>query len=147
MSELFKIVLTSALTIMGGIVVYVTGRIIEKFFIEPIHEQFRLIGEIADSLIFYANVYTNPGSKLIEKERADEASTILRQQASQLMARTQIIQWYRLWQRMRIVPKYADVIEAQHKLIALSNLVDRGNAKENDCLRKEIETLLRIKLA
>ncbi|MCJ7635467.1 hypothetical protein MUP77_24145, partial [Candidatus Bathyarchaeota archaeon] len=61
MSELFKIVLTSSLTIFGGIVVLTMGQIITKFFIEPIHEQFRLIGEINDSLIYYANVYCNAG--------------------------------------------------------------------------------------
>jgi hypothetical protein len=146
MSELFKIILTSSLTIFGGILIYVVGRIIEKFFIEPIHEQFKIIGKIADSLIFYANIYTNPGSKLIEKEKMDEASNVLRQQASHLMAKTQVIQWYKFWQHLRIMPKYADVIEAHGKLITLSNSVHKGKAIENDSLRKEIEKLLRIKL-
>ena len=42
MSELFKIVLTSSITVLSGILVFVGGQLIAKFFIEPIHEQRRL---------------------------------------------------------------------------------------------------------
>jgi hypothetical protein len=145
MSELFKIVLTSSITVLSGILVYVVGRIIEKFFIEPIHEQFRLIGEIADSLIFYANVYSNPGSQLIATEKRDEASNVLRQQAGQLMARTYLIRWYKFWQFLRIVKKREDILEAHSNLIALSNSVHRGEPRENNSMRKEIEKRLGIK--
>ena len=60
MSELMKIVLTSAFTVFGGILVIVFGQVATKFFVEPIHEQSRAISEIIDSLIFYANLYINP---------------------------------------------------------------------------------------
>lgn len=53
MSELEKIFFTSALTIFGGVLVYVIGQVTSKFLIDPIHEQKKLIGEIGDSLIFY----------------------------------------------------------------------------------------------
>jgi hypothetical protein len=42
--------------------------------------------------VIYANVYCNPGSG--EPEKMDEASKVLRQQASQLEARTHAIPWY-----------------------------------------------------
>ena len=53
MSETLKIVLTSSRTILGGIVVFVVGQVITKFVIEPMHERSKLIGEIANSLIYY----------------------------------------------------------------------------------------------
>ena len=57
--ELFKIFLTSGLTITGGVLIFVLGQMILKFVIEPIHEFNKLKGEIAYSLVFYANVYMN----------------------------------------------------------------------------------------
>jgi len=51
-SEAFKIVLTSGLTIVGGVVVFTCGQLIERFCIDPVHELSRLIGEVGDSLVF-----------------------------------------------------------------------------------------------
>jgi len=100
---------------------FVCGQIITKFFIEPIHEQKRLIGEIADSLIFYANLYGNP--EYPKTEKTYEASKVLRQQASQLRAKTHAIPWYKLWQFLSIVPKGSNVVEASSNLIGLSNVM------------------------
>ena len=58
MSEEYKILLTSALTILGGIIIFAAGQALVKFIIEPLHDQSNLIGEIADSLVFYANAGT-----------------------------------------------------------------------------------------
>src|SRR5688572_8306196 len=55
MSEELKIILTSSLTILGGIIVFVAGQVVTKFIIEPLYEQSKLIGEIANSLTYYAN--------------------------------------------------------------------------------------------
>ncbi len=75
-SELFKIFLTSGLTIFGGLFIYVIGQLISKFFIEPIHKQSRCIGEIYYSLIFYADLYGNPDND--SKEERNEAKRKLR---------------------------------------------------------------------
>lgn len=143
MSELSKIVLTSSLTIFGGIVVFTMGQVIAKFLIEPIHEEFKLIGEITDSLIFYANVYLNPGT--LKTEKMDEAQTVLRQRATQLMAKTHTIRLYKLWQLLKIVPKYGDIVEARKNLIGLSNSIQNGDPEENHKRVEEIEKLLHIK--
>ena len=145
MSELFKIVLTSSLTVLGGILVFVVGRIIEKFAIEPIHKQSRLIGEIADSLIFYADLYSNPG--IGKREQMDEAKKVLREQASQLIARNNMIPCYKFWRCLSLghLPKRTDVIEARHELIGLSNSIHQGDGYVNAKRRKEIEKRLGIK--
>jgi hypothetical protein len=142
MTELEKIILTSCLTIFGGVVVIVGGQIITKFFIEPIHDQFRLIGEIDDSLIFYANLLINPGSG--KPEKMEEASQKLRQQSSQLRARTNAIRWYELWEFIGLVLKHTDVIKASRNLMALSQFVHHGNALENEERLKEIKKRLKI---
>jgi hypothetical protein len=143
MTELEKIFITSFLTIFGGVVVFVLGQIITKFFVEPIHDQFRLIGEIADSLIFYANLYMNPGSG--KPEKMDEAAQKLRQQSSQLRARTYAIRWYELWEFVGLVLKRTDVMEASHNLMGLSQFVHQGDALKNEERRREIEKRLGIK--
>ena len=143
MTELEKIFITSFLTIFGGVVVFVLGQIITKFFVEPIHDQFRLIGEIADSLIFYANLYMNPGSG--KPEKMDEAAQKLRQQSSQLRARTYAIRWYELWEFVGLVLKRTDVMVASHNLMWLSQFVHQGDALENEERRWEIEKRLGIK--
>ena len=144
--EISKLILASSATIIGGVTVYVIGRIVEKFYIEPVHKQSNLIGEIADSLIFCANIYGNPG--VGKPEEMDEASKILRQHASQLMASTQSIRAYWLLQLFRIVPKHKNIISAHQNLIGLSNSVYRENSRleeHNDKRRKEIEKSLRIR--
>ena len=136
-------VLTSSLTVLVGVSVYVIGQILAKFFIEPIHEQARLIGEIAIDLIFYANVYCNPGGSAPEK--MDEASEVLRQKASLLRAKTHAVPWYVLFEVMRFAPKLSDIIKASGDLIGLSNSVHRGDPVQNDRWRKEVEKLLNIR--
>lgn len=146
MSELFKIVLTSCLTILGGIIVLVIGQIITKFFIEPIHEQSKLIGDIAYSLTFYANIFSNPGNG--KPEQMEEASKILRQQASQLLEKNYTIQWYWLWELLRVVPKQEDVIAASQSLIWLSNFIYSQEIDPGQSIGSinKIKNRLRIKI-
>jgi hypothetical protein len=47
--------LQAALTVLGGVFVFVVGQVIVKFFIEPFQERAKLLGEIAGSLIYYTN--------------------------------------------------------------------------------------------
>lgn len=171
MSELFKIILTSSLTILGGILVFVIGQVVVKFILEPLHEQAKLIGEIANSLIFFANVgpglvslylkrlqdiskqndldeparklFTEGYQDLIKREwsSSEEATTILRQQASQLMGTTHAIPVYWLWALLGVVPKREDVIVASQELIGLSNEEHKSTARA-----REIAKRLRIRI-
>jgi len=119
MGELEKILLTSSLTILGGVFVYAVGQIISKFFIDPIHRQGEIVGEIADALIYYAQVWANPGG--LRKELLDEASGRFRQLASLLRSKSYMIKWYELLQSLKLVPELSKVGEASSSLIGLSN--------------------------
>ena len=76
MSELWKIILTSSITIISGILIFVIGDFLKSLFVEPIHILRGLIGEIADSLVYHANIYSNPG--IVDKEKMDRFAPILR---------------------------------------------------------------------
>ncbi len=102
MSDLEKIFLTSGLTIVGGFLVYVFGQIATRFLVDPYHEYRRAIGDIADTLVYYANVYMNSGSG--DRERMDEASKTLRQKASLLRVRAYAIPRYAWFAKLNLVP-------------------------------------------
>lgn len=144
MSELYKIILTSCVTLLGGIFLL----IILKFFIEPIHEQRKLIGEILDLLIFYANEYANPGSH--ESPKMDpgetEASRALRRNATQLISKTNVILWYSLWKVLGFVRRREDIQVAYEGLIFLSNSISIGDPIKNLNKAKQITKCLGYKV-
>ncbi|MCX6743435.1 MAG: hypothetical protein NT116_04330 [Candidatus Parcubacteria bacterium] len=151
MSEIEKIFLTSALTIFGGVLIFVIGQIISKFIIDPIHEQKRLIGKIADSLIFYANVYTNPG--ILPKETMDKASVKFRQQATFLQSKTHLIPLYGILSILGLIVSKNNINKASENLIRISNLThvkpdsSTGNiAIKNAETADEIKKLLKLKI-
>jgi hypothetical protein len=129
MSELFKIILTSSFTILGGILIFALTQLMQKFLIEPAYEQSKVIGEIFFGLIYYANRYTNPGSGRPEDLTA--TSDAFRRYASQLQGTTNAIRCYNLFEKLRIVPKRANVEQAVGDLIRISNSIDSGNGREN----------------
>jgi hypothetical protein len=121
MSELEKIFFTSALTIFGSVLVYVIGQLISKFLIDPIHAQKKLIAEIGDSIIFYGNLYATPGK--MPKEKMDEASYKLRQQAALLQSKTHLIPYQTSLSRLRIIASKSAIEKASSLLIRLSNSI------------------------
>jgi hypothetical protein len=150
MSELLKITLTA----VGGVTVFVIGQLVAKFLIELIHEQRKLIGEIAATIIFYSNVGAGVEQhyfdqiKAIDKSedpqkeilierykniltshwaRSDEAATTLRRQATELLGKTHAIPFYGLLSRLRQVLKLENITAASSELIGMSNST-RGEA-------------------
>ena len=124
MSQLYQIFLTAGLTVFGGILVLTAGQVLVRFFIEPIHELRKLIGEIDFSLTFFANLYANPATDgLPVDERRRSASDTLRQQASQLRAGVRAIPCYDLLQTQmpRFLAKREHLKKASENLIGLSN--------------------------
>ena len=143
MSELFKIVLTSSLTVLGGVIVFSLGQLIQKFLIDPVHEQAKVIGEISFGLTYYACWYANPGMG-----KADDLKAVydaLRHCASQLAATTNSIHCYRCFNMLGLVPDRRDVSDAKGRLLLIANSIyqtDKGRDNSTDA--KEIKRLLRV---
>jgi hypothetical protein len=146
--ELFKIFLTSSLTIIGGVTIFVIGQIILRFIIEPILELNKLRGEIAFSLIFYANVYINPPANLVfpeDRKLLDNIQEVLRKLASQLCPRASVIPLFKIWELLKIVPNFDNFAAATTELIGLSNSIHEPNVDFNKIRREKIKKLLNIK--
>ena len=139
MSELWRIILTACITIFGGITVYVVGQLLVALFVEPIHRLRSLIGEIADSLSFYAPVYSNPSGVVNYQGKTSEATEVFRHQACQLNVRACAIPWYSLWAFFRLVRTKGKIGAASKELLGLSNSVHRGHGPimEEKRMRKE----------
>ena len=130
-------------TVLSGVSVFVFGQLIVKFAIEPIHECRKLCGEIAEALIFYANV--NVRYSGIQKEGLDEAYNAYRRLSGRLLARAHVIGFYRVWAFARLIPRRKDLGNAYRSLIGLSNnVLDNGAdaSKAKDKYRHDIKTIL-----
>ena len=156
MSELLKNTLTLALTVMGGVSVFVIGQIFVRFFIEPVHELRRTIGDVGDVLIYYARLYMGPkeivadagdwsaGSPLppVYGEERGKASDALRQKASLLFIRANAVPKYDWFVYLKAIPPWESLKTAHKELINLSNSVSRGNPLVNAERRRIIAEAL-----
>lgn len=142
MSDLFKIVITSALTIFGGVLVFAMTQLLQKFLLEPVHEQSKVIGEIFFGLVYYSNRYANPGSGR-PKDLAD-TSEAFRRYASQLQGTTSAIRCHDLFEKLGLVPQRKKIEEAVRDLIRISNSIDSGNGRENSTNAANVKELLTL---
>lgn len=147
MSNIWEILITSALTVISGTFVYTFGQFISKFFIDPIHKQKEVIGDIADALVYYADVYSNPG--VGKKEKTDETHKRFRQLSGLLRSRSYLIPRYNRMAQMKLVPLRSDIERAANALIGVSNSVYGGpnesiSRQHNDKYVKEIREALVI---
>lgn len=135
MTDGIKIALTAA----SGVAIFVFGQIVQRWLIDPIQEQRKLIGEIVFAVVYDANLFNynaafrhtiNARYKLEElsgrraelldetygtlKERTEEATTRLRRLSSQIHQSMQVIPCYWLLEKLGIVYN-------REKLCAVSN--------------------------
>jgi len=134
------------ITVITGVLVFVIGQIIVKFFIEPANEQSKLIGEIFFGLTYYRNVYANPGSA--RDEILDKTSDAFRKYGSQLKGTTNAVRSYKLWETLGLVPIRANIDKAVGNLICIANSIhlpygqtesdiEAGRANKNDADKTE----------
>ncbi len=150
MSEAAKIVFPALATIVGGVLVYVLGQLIQKLFIEPLHEQRRVIGEVDVGLILWAREWANLSDwQAGRTEQRDRAENAFREYASRLVASTNAIgrRAYAVAQHFG-TPDPDDIRVAARNLIGLSNQMyshadtrhehERFNRQRVDDIRKRL---------
>jgi hypothetical protein len=131
----------SGVTILGGVLVFVAGQLINELIIKPVICLKQRIGGIASSLIYYADIYANPNPESRREQRMI-ASNELRKQASELLGISYAI-GIKTLKSFRL-PSKQNIKKASEGLIFLSNSLFRGDGVKNDDKRREIENLLRI---
>jgi hypothetical protein len=121
MTELDKILLTGGLTIIGGCLVFV----VQRFLLEPLNDQSRVLGRITFAMHYYGREYNFP----INPEHADEASQQrywavadrLRELGSSLAESSRGIRPYWLWLILGMTPRRKRIDEAISLLTRMSN--------------------------
>jgi hypothetical protein len=133
MGDLEKILFTSALTILGGVIVFVVGQLLSKFLIEPVQELRKVIGEVRFTLSFHAPTILTPIART--PGASDKAHEALMKCSCDLLVRAEAIPFYRLvcWASLRFVPEKKKVADAAKSLRGLSTyMYETGeNAHEN----------------
>jgi hypothetical protein len=140
--QLISSLVTACFTATGGVLILVLGQIALRFFVEPIHKQAEIIGEIADSLTYYANIGSpiSPNEEMRQEELSEvkEAIKNTRRQASQLRATAWTIKWYGLWHLLGLVPSRQDVLDASSAMIGFSNSIRAGRTGEHSNRVKQL---------
>jgi hypothetical protein len=117
---------TAFWTVLTGSLVFALGKIFESAVIQPLISYKKVIGEITDQLIFYAQAYT---SKSVKKELHDEASRLFRKSASRLQVYYNLVAWMNY---LELVPARSEVDIATKSLIGLSNGIPPRNEDRQD---------------
>jgi hypothetical protein len=123
MSEVSKIIYTSVVTLIGGVILLVIGQLITRLFIDPLLKLRSIIGDIAFNLIYYANIMGNydDTDTAPEKEKLKEAKNSFRKLAAEFKVAAYVLPCYRLFYWMRLIPSEKNILEATPNLTGLSN--------------------------
>jgi hypothetical protein len=142
MSDFERITLTSVFTVLVGIFVYVVGQLLSKFFIDPIQELKKVIGEVQFNLALYAPVISTSLAR--SQERSDKASEAFMKSSCDLLARVNAIPLYRaLSARFPcFLPSREAVTAAAKALRGLSHSVYEKNEKSSS--NNQIEETRRL---
>ena len=107
------------LTILAGAGAFVLGQIVLKLVIEPVHGLKTTIADVADKLILYANIYSNPEQARYQSE--DAVSKEFRILSSRLQSGMHLVPGYQITARLFGLPRQENIIEASKNLISLHN--------------------------
>ena len=153
--------------IISGVAVFIIGEIFVRFFLAPIHKLKEIKGEIASTLLFYANNYGNEYRNLeaafndaeeieeiVIKERIEslkrwnndlmKASDETRLIAGRLISAAEGIPFYAIVSRTKVIPAKKDILSARKNLIALSNSFPGSRAVESSERSESVCKLLNI---
>lgn len=148
MTDLEKILLTAAITILGSVIVFVVGQLLSKFLIEPVQELKRVIGEVRFNLAFFAPTIHTPISRT--PERSAEAYAAIMKSSCDLFAKAEAIACYHFIPA-KLLPSMSDVTKAATDLRALSTYLSENYNKATNHIEQvnsrvaSVERLLRLR--
>jgi len=139
MTEWVKIFYTSIITILGSTIVFITGQIILKLFIEPICRQRQIIAEIDHAFKHYNHMFNNFPTDFMLHAAED-----FRKLAFDIRTNAYTISNYEVWSNMKIVKPKVDILKTSDELINLSNELGRDFYGTVGKYEKTIHKLLNL---
>jgi len=146
MTDWEKIIYTSLITVIGGLILYLLTRLLEGFVLKPIDKWFDSRGKVIDRLFFYSNVYTNIKINPSEMEigQIRKMNKEFRILAGEILHRASEIKWYKLFNQVGIIPPFEDIKIAQKNLIFLSNNLVQSPASNRSAILDNLEAVKEI---
>lgn len=126
---------TTFLTVLGGVLTLVLGNVFIKAVLEPAFELKREIGRIAYSLDFHANkryLQTPEGTLLCTLDETIETKKVFRQHACRLRELANTVLFYKCYMRFLGLPEIESLHKASAELIGHSNCPSQPNGFAND---------------
>ena len=142
MSDLEKILLTSALTVLGGVFVFVVGQLVLKFFIEPAHELRKAIAAVRHSFLFFAPDILTPIGRT--PESSTKARDALLKGSADLYIWCEAIRCYLPISRLLRLPAKDKVLDAAKWLRGLSTYLHETGDKAEGHIEQVTGTVKRI---
>lgn len=110
--------LTPAITIAGGLVVFGATQLAQRFALDPVTDLVKALGRAA-FVVTYENVYCNPG---VDGPCWGEAKRELRKSASELAAALRAVRLHRVFCLLRQIPSKKAAKRTITLLIGLSSV-------------------------
>ena len=133
-------------TVVAGVTAFVIGQAVQRFVLEPIQEQRRVIGDIANALLYLGNVGPLPqwlpdAASLVLPENHAQATRNIRLLAARLRATLCTIPFYGWWAALRFIPPAERIRKASQSIVGWSNSLQSG---QPDAARQRTAELLRL---
>jgi hypothetical protein len=125
-------------TIISGVTIFVTGQLIIKLVIEPVHALKTAFAEVSQGLLINAPFIYNPSAindtqRNIVKERMLALS-------GQVRAKLMLVPAYQFWRHVFFLPKEARVHEAAQNLVAIGNWVYSNSSATAEHIIKNVQS-------
>lgn len=121
MTDVEKIFYTSTLTVIGGSLVLA----VQRFILEPLNEQSKVLGRITFAMHYYGREYgypvAPPNTDKETEQRYWAVADRLRELGSSLAEMSQSIRWYWIWRLLRLTPQRKHINDAIGLLTRMSN--------------------------
>lgn len=130
-----------------AVAVYLVGQLLSKFFIEPVHELRRSVGEVRFNLAFHAPTIHTPAGRT--KESSEAARAALLGNSSDLVSKLHAVPAYKLVRFLAFgaLPPAASIERAAVKLRGLATYMHEGGDQANDSISQinsRVESIMRL---
>ncbi|MBU5211044.1 hypothetical protein [Heyndrickxia oleronia] len=144
--------ITVGLTVLSGLLLFISSQYFLKCVLEPIMEVRKTIGEISYQIIMYANRFSNVAdmNALSDNTVGPEIRAIgkeVRSLSARLVGNVQIVPMYRFFSILRFVPSRKRINAARAHLIGLSNSLVAYSESRNEYNKNNLESMKEIRKA
>ena len=116
--------------IFGSIVVYLTGQLLSKTFLDPLYELRKVIGEVRFNLAYHSATIHTPAART--PDASDKAREALMKSSSDLLAKSHAILLYEELRFLFRLPSRSKIERAAVRLRGLSTHVHESESKPDN---------------